>query len=260
MNLMLPVRHEQEHVTLLEPPIRCRQSHQHEHGVNMSVKLTKSDQAYRQLKEHLRSGTFRDGERLTEAKVARVLGMGRGPVRESMLRLEAEGHLHSKGAFGGMFVKFVEAHSREELIWRYELRGKVDGLAARLAADNMTGRQIARLRDLDKAVRQCLDQNDRTGRAEASKAFHDYLLQHCGNPLLIRVANTFDLHPVVGRQPDLDRKLLSAVSTLIKEGGTWNTPAVNAIAGHNPEEAERMMQLWIGMFVNALRESDDPDQ
>lgn len=223
----------------------------------MTVKLTKADLAYRQLKEHLEAGTFQRGERLTESKVARILGMGRGPVRESMLRLEAEGRLRSRGGFGSKFVEFVEAHSREELIWRYELRGAVDGLAARLAAENMTGRQIARLRALDRELYEYYRRGDREGRADASRALHDYLLQNCGNPLLMQLAEMFALHPVVGRQPQLDDKLLTAIAGLMSEGETWCTRAVEAIAAHDPDAAETHMKAWLLRFTAALRESDE---
>ena len=221
----------------------------------MTTKITKTDRAYQKLKEHLEIGTFTKGERLTEAKVSRILGMGRGPVRESMLRLEAEGHLVSKGAFGGKYVDYVESYSRPELIARYELREVIDGMAARLSALNMTGRQIVQLKRLDECVGEEIRAGNRAGRGEASRKFHDYLLQNCGNPLLEKTVKTFDLHPVVGRHPELDSKLLASVSHLSREGGTWYTPSVEAIAAHDPDGAEEHMRVWIKSFINALRES-----
>ena len=56
---------------------------------------TKASHAYHLLKGLLLKGEFDHGERLTEAKVARKLKFGRGPARESLLRLEAEGLLRS---------------------------------------------------------------------------------------------------------------------------------------------------------------------
>ena len=222
----------------------------------MTTKMTKTDRAYLELKEHLDKGTFSKGERLTEAKVSKVLGLGRGPVRESMLRLEAEGHLRSNGAFGGRYVEYVESFSRDELIARYELREAVDGLAARLAALNMTGRQIGELRKMDVRILEELQADNREARGEASREFHDYLLKNCGNPLLERTAKQFDLHPVVAKHVELDDKLLHAVSTLGYEQGTWYTPAIESIAVHDPEKAEAHMRAWISAFIEVLRESE----
>lgn len=222
----------------------------------MTTKITKSDRAYEKLKKHIESGTFTKGERLTEAKVSRVIGMGRGPVRESMLRLEAEGHLRSKGAFGGKYVNYVESYSREELISRYELREVIDGMAARLSALNMTGRQIAELKRLDGCVGDELRIGNRTGRGEASRMFHDYLIKNSGNPLLEKTAQMFDLHPVVARHRELDDKLLAAVAPLCVNGGTWYTPAVEAIAVHDADAAEKHMRVWISRFIEALRQSE----
>ena len=70
-------------------------------------KKTKSSEVYRLLKKSLQYGTFAAGERLTEAKVAKEFGYGRVPVRESLLRLEAEGLLKTRGAYGGKFVEFI---------------------------------------------------------------------------------------------------------------------------------------------------------
>jgi DNA-binding GntR family transcriptional regulator len=222
----------------------------------MATKTTKTDRAYRKLKEHLEIGTFNRGERLTEAMVSRVIGLGRGPVRESMLRLEAEGHLRSKGAFGGMYVEYVESYSRDELIARYELREVVDGMAARLSALNMSGRQISELKNLDAAVHDELRLGNRDGRGEASRKFHDFLLKNCGNPLLERAAKMFDLHPVVARHQELDDKLLTAVSSMCDDSSTWYTPAVDAIARHDPDKAELHMRAWISNFIEALRNSE----
>ena len=222
----------------------------------MATRTTKTDRAYQKLKEHLELGTFTKGERLTEAKVSRVIGMGRGPVRESMLRLEAEGHLVSKGAFGGKYVQYVESYSRDELIERYELREVIDGMAARLASLNMTGRQIAELKRLDDCVAAELEAGNRPGRGEASRNFHDYLLNHCGNPLLEKTVQVFDLHPVVARQRELDDELLAAVAPLCVDGGTWYTASVSAIAVHNADEAEKHMRAWISLYIDALRRSE----
>src|SRR5215467_12657455 len=60
------------------------------------------DIAFAWLKQHVISMPGTDGAFLTEAEVCRATGMSRTPVREALLRLEAEGFLQivpKKGAF-----------------------------------------------------------------------------------------------------------------------------------------------------------------
>ena len=58
----------------------------------------KSSSAYQRLRRMIEEGQIPIGERLTEADAIQLTGLGRGPVRESLLRLEAEGLLQQRGA------------------------------------------------------------------------------------------------------------------------------------------------------------------
>ena len=47
---------------------------------------SKTSQAYRQIKVLIEAGHLGAGQRVTEARVAKLVGLTRGPVRESLLR------------------------------------------------------------------------------------------------------------------------------------------------------------------------------
>src|SRR4051812_5139590 len=102
----------------------------------------------------IEAGEIPMGERLTEARAIGLTGIGRGPVRESLLRLEAEGLLQQRGARRSRVVGIVEEQDRQELIARYELREQIESGAARLAAKNMNGWQIEHLRRLAERIEQ----------------------------------------------------------------------------------------------------------
>lgn len=87
---------------------------------------TKADSAYRQLRDLIQKGSVSPGERITEALAAKMVGMGRGPVRESLLRLEAEGWLRHKGEHQSRVVVYVEDQDPREMLFRYELREQID--------------------------------------------------------------------------------------------------------------------------------------
>lgn len=220
----------------------------------MALKLhTKTETVYRRLKLKLARGEFPPGQRITEAQVAGMFGVGRGPARESMLRLVSEGSLAKQGAYGRTFVRYIEDERRAEIAQRYELREVIEGLAARLAADNMTGREVRELRRLDRQVLDTLRRGDREARLDACLAFHRFLLSHCGNDLLLPIAESEGVFPMLARSGELDEKL---VARILPRGrrATWLTPAVRAIAAHDPDAAERHMRGWIRQLTGVLCE------
>lgn len=83
------------------------------------------------LRDLVLGGGYPAGARLYEVTLAEELGMSRTPVREALTRLEQEGLLdHVPG--GGYAVRVFTFQDVADAI---ELRGVVEGTAARLAAE-----------------------------------------------------------------------------------------------------------------------------
>ena len=109
---------------------------------------TKTSQAYRRIRGLIEEGRLEAGERVTEAKVSKLVGMSRGPVRESLLRLEAEGLLKNRGNRRSRVVAYVEDQNPEEILQRYELREQIESRRGASGVKNTTGWQIDRLMEL----------------------------------------------------------------------------------------------------------------
>ena len=83
------------------------------------------------LRALILEGELAPGERVTELALVERLGVSRTPVRAAMLALQDEGLLEPLPG-GGIAVKaFSEAEIRDAI----EVRGTLEGLAARLAAE-----------------------------------------------------------------------------------------------------------------------------
>lgn len=98
--------------------------------------------AQHELRQMILDGEIRPGERLNEVVLADSLGISRGPLREAISRLVAEGLLSiviHKGAY-------VPSISAEELRDLYELRIAVESAAVRLGVSRATPEQLATLR------------------------------------------------------------------------------------------------------------------
>ena len=102
-----------------------------------------AEEALGKIIQAITSGEFLPGERLSEAHLARQLGISRGPLREALGRLE--GRLVMRTPRIGVRVI---ALSSSDLAQLFEVREALEGMACRLAAQRSTRREIKFLQDL----------------------------------------------------------------------------------------------------------------
>jgi GntR family transcriptional regulator of vanillate catabolism len=96
------------------------------------------------LRELILSGDVKAGERLSELALVERLGVSRTPIRAAMMRLEQEGLTHPipTGGFA------VSAFSEQDIHAAIEIRGTLEGLAARLAGERrLTPADLTPLKD-----------------------------------------------------------------------------------------------------------------
>jgi GntR family transcriptional regulator of vanillate catabolism len=98
------------------------------------------------LRDLILKGGLAPGERLSELAIVERLGVSRTPVRAALIRLEAEGLIEALPS--GRFA--VKAFSAREIYDAIELRGTLEGLAVRLAAER--GVKPEKLRPLNACV------------------------------------------------------------------------------------------------------------
>ncbi|MGR3757708.1 MAG: GntR family transcriptional regulator [Tranquillimonas sp.] len=143
--------------------------------------------ALMELRELLMSGAVAPGARLSEVAVSQRLGISRTPLRAAMSRLVDEGFL-DRIPTGGCRVRQVTVADVQDAI---ELRGTLEGLAVRLAAER--GAQAADLdacRDLmdriDGALGPDADSIDFEAFAALNDAFHDAMCGLCRSDTVLR--------------------------------------------------------------------------
>ncbi len=103
------------------------------------------------LRRLIIDGRYAAGERLAEIPVSEALGVSRTPVRLAFRTLEQEGLLEPAGKRGYL----VRAFSEADVLCAIEVRGALEGLAARRLAE-------AGMSDgVRQQLRQCLDDGER---------------------------------------------------------------------------------------------------
>src|SRR5919199_1225673 len=90
------------------------------------------------IREAIASGELQPGDQIVETAMAAKIGVSRSPVREALRRLEQQGLVEAIPN-RGTFVAALDEADVEEIVL---LRGALEGLAARLAADRMGRRDL----------------------------------------------------------------------------------------------------------------------
>ena len=91
-------------------------------------------QVFDKIRSDILNGKYKRGEELVESSIGKELGISRTPVREAIRQLELEGLVQlvpNKGAF-------VTGISEKDVRDIYLIRARLEGLAARMAAKNIT--------------------------------------------------------------------------------------------------------------------------
>src|SRR5690606_33674052 len=91
------------------------------------------------------SGALKPGERLNVDAAAREFGFSKVPLREAVQQLRAKGLVVQPSSHGSAYVASL---SLRELRGIFSIRGALESLAARLAAERITEGELEILEDL----------------------------------------------------------------------------------------------------------------
>lgn len=96
------------------------------------------NEAYERLRQAIREGSLRPGQRVTEAELATRLHISRTPIRHALTRLETEGLLNHEPRRGLV----VSRPDHLQVIELYAMREVLEGIAARFAAQHASESEL----------------------------------------------------------------------------------------------------------------------
>lgn len=173
------------------------------------------------IRELILEGALARGERISELAVVERTGISRTPIRAALQRLEGEGLVEAIPSGGYAVPSFSE----REVFDAIEIRGALEGLAARFAAERgAPPKRLLALQDclgeLDAVVAGALGTDDGFSRYMALNArFHALVLDLANSPPLARQIERASALPfasasgfvaVQARLPDSHRLLVIA--------------------------------------------------
>lgn len=163
---------------------------------------TQQTRALVRIREMILQGKLSPGQRVAEAPLAVRLGMSRTPVRQALPVLAQEGLLVEHGT-RGYVVKEISA---ADILDAIDLRGVIEGLAARRVAERGASRALC------NALRSCLadgdrifgkghvEQSDEALYADMNARFHDLIVREARSPMIEQTLERNARIPFVGPQ------------------------------------------------------------
>ena len=140
------------------------------------------------LREMILAGELPGGTRIAELSIVEKLGVSRTPIRAALMRLEQEGLIESLPN-GGYAVR---TFSERDVADAIELRGTIEGLAARLAAERgvapvVMGEARECLAHIDTVLLSpALSDEDFSAYVRLNGRFHTLLGELSGSPFMVR--------------------------------------------------------------------------
>lgn len=189
-------------------------------------KRSRAKIVYETLRDDIKSGRYKAGQRIREEEIAARLGVSRTPVREALSRLQHHGLLES--APEGLAVTEL---SRNQVLELYAMREMLEGAAARFAAQHASTYDVDDLRRHAASFEAAKGDPDRL--AAINIAFHRAIYEAAHNRYLLRTLD--ELH---------DALALLQTTTFTVDGRYEGSVAehgriIAAIAARDADTAER---------------------
>jgi len=137
------------------------------------------------IRDAIMSGALKPGEKVAEPELAERFGISRTPIREAFRQLESEGYLTVIPRKGAVVVSF----SQKDVEEFYAIKSILEGYAARRACENMTDRDIEKLRSVNEKLRTLAREGDVKHFFKIHNDFHDLFIKAADNEKLIELIN-----------------------------------------------------------------------
>lgn len=194
------------------------------------------DYAVEKLREGILEGRYAPGQRLIARDLTEDLSVSRGPVREALRRLAAEGMVELVPNRGAV----VRHLSRKQVNDLFQIRKNLEGLAARLAAEHIDeGENRAAFEKVWEEVRPKGEELPWTTFIKLNRLYHHTIVSIGGNDQLSDLIYNLQL-PIVMFQ--IGRAMQPENARISHED---HEHVARAILAADPDAAENAMRVHL---------------
>ena len=158
--------------------------------INLGAQHENLDQkVYSILKDMIMERKLLPGQKIPQEKLARDLGISRTPLIGALKFLEQDKLVESVPRRGF----FVRLFSKEEMVYIFELREVLEGLAARRAAAKVSDSQIIELNSFFKHFADQKNISDVKEYAREDRRFHSFVIDVGAKEFLKSILQTTNI-------------------------------------------------------------------
>jgi DNA-binding GntR family transcriptional regulator len=198
--------------------------------------------AYDRLKRFIMTLELSPGEPIVAEKLAHRLGVSRTPVRDALMRLEADGFIESISN-NNMIVSRLTSR---RIIGLFQVRKPLECLAIRLAIPNITGDQLdelsVRFQEIGQKIRDKPELH-----FENDTNFHQLIFTAADNDWLIRI-----LRPLNEHGYRIRRLAAYSFGEHVLAAHKEHCQILEALKKRDVEDAERIMETHLTNTCNRI--------
>lgn len=219
----------------------------------MPQKLTRSnlsEDAYTFLRDLFVNGTrYNPGDKISVEELSRELGVSRTPLWSAINRLEAEGIVEIAPRLGVFLIEY----DPERVLDIYVAREALEGMAARLAAEKATERQLALLRTNLAQQKQHIKRRELDDYHAAAVNFHEQLAWAAHSVTLERLLAT-----IFAQIRAMRTQRKNSPPTHLPHSCDDHEKLLSAIEKRNPDRAEQIARAHIRDLTSQIRSQIAP--
>lgn len=203
-------------------------------------------QVFDKIRSDILNGKYKRGEELVESSIGKELGISRTPVREAIRQLELEGLVQlvpNKGAF-------VTGISEKDVRDIYLIRARLEGLAARMAAKNITPELLDAMEETVVLSEYHAKKEHYEQVCEMDSKFHKLLYKASGSRILEHTLTDFHQYVQRVRMASIMKK------RRMEKSNDEHDAILTAIREHDEEKAESVATCHISNTVENLKNYD----
>ena len=203
-------------------------------------------QVFDKIRSDILKGRYQKGDELVECTIGKEMGVSRTPVREAIRQLELEGLVQlipNKGAF----VTGISASDVRDI---YLIRSRLEGLAARMAAEHISSEQLAEMEETIVLSDYHVKKEHFEQVCEMDGKFHKLLYAAAGSRILEHTLT--DFHQYV------QRVRMASITNRIRmhKSNSEHEKILEAIRNKDGDQAEKVAAEHISNTVENLKQYD----
>ena len=193
------------------------------------------ERVFKSIRASILNGEYKQGDPLRETVIAKKLNVSRTPVREAIRQLELEGLVYSIPNKETVVSGISDIDVQDIFL----IRSRVEGLAAKKAAECITDEEIKEIEEVLEFTEFYAQKGDIERIGELDHKFHDLVYIAAKSKIMKQVLSDFHIYVQQTRRASL--AVPGRIEGLLKE----HTAIFDAIKRKDGEEAEKLMEQHV---------------